>query len=1260
MVRFVVVFCSVVLMSSLEVQTTVLVYVEPDVSPGGVYPAHDTADCFNLTTQECVNSNVQECLSLTTLVDSNLLSGNIPNVTILFLPGIHSYRGAGERVISIKDASAVLMKAVDPKDGATVICCNNSKGITMDLRSISNVVIDGITFEGCGTGKTITEHSTLNISYSINVTLWRLSIKYCRGIAVNIEHMKNTLVIRDSTFIHNQANLYIFTCNVEKETSNYNKTIMIINSHFNSGQYHNSSHSDTRLLFNVTNPGVTMILNQTMSYTTVNLINVSMHVYPMDITSTGYCHIHHCMNTTSVYIDRLWCKTEYVDSVRNLLYGYRAISGLNIDPRNYSSDSVKGSMFGSITIKNSCFNNSRVQIGPILRSERKFQLMLANVSIQHTINPLTIVNMGSVTLHNITIMDSDEQVRISKCKHVSISHHLTLQRNKAQLLFFYINTMTFHENSTIFMNFSQQNLNYPEDWPFYIIGTNVQVCRYANLTIINSVGFKCGGMVLEYTNISFEGESSWLFHNNTGRRGGAMVFKKKSKIQTSGGDQAEVHFLFINNNARKVGGAIFVTDTDYITKGSYLNDDVYETFSVSSSVSFYFENNTAGKAGSAIYGGWLDKSPSKFTFGKQSQKDISRVSSDPIRLCFCLNSSLPNCNTTVHRVYIVPGETFSIGIVAVGQEEGVVPASVSANFLSQTSALLEKLQYSQDVENKCTNLEYTVLSTSNAVTLQLTVASTNEFVALQHDRNIATEIFINIYLKNCSLGFYLDHELRKCQCQMILPTHGITCNLTTFKIIRRSPKWIYATFTHLAPSQSTGVIVHDHCPFDYCKQTKGIGTELNLIQPDQQCAFNRSGILCGACKTNLSRVLGTSKCKDCTGDWLALIVPLMVVAGLALVLGLLILNLTVSVGTINGLIFYANILRANNAVFFPYEVSNSFLSWFIAWLNLDLGIETCFYNGLNGFQLTWFQFLFPLYIWLIVITIIVTSHYSTRVSKLCGRNAVQVLATLFLLSYAKLLRIVITVFSATNIDYPNGYREMVWLYDGNVQYLKGKHIYLFVAAFVLVTFVSLPYTAMLLFVQVLQKFSNYKVLSWVTKLHPLFDAYTGPYKSNHRYWTGLLLLARVCLFLVFSLNALGDPTVNLLAISLTALILCGYNSIIGGVYRNWMINLIEVTFILNVGMLSAMSHYQISNGSSLKPVTYTSTGMALLMFVAIVLYHIKLRIVPYKWGRALVLKANLWRFISHKEQRSNKVVEMDETTTVTTSSVDLRELLLST
>ena len=91
----------------------------------------------------------------------------------------------------------------------------------------------------------------------------------------------------------------------------------------------------------------------------------------------------------------------------------------------------------------------------------------------------------------------------------------------------------------------------------------------------------------------------------------------------------------------------------------------------------------------------------------------------------------------------------------------------------------------------------------------------------------------------------------------------------------------------------------------------------------------------------------------------------------------------------------------------------------------------------------WLQFVFPVYIWVIVILIITASHYNSRASRLSGRNAPKVLATLFLLLFTKILDAVFTGFSFTILD--NG-RKSVWLYDGNIEYFSGKCIPLVILA----------------------------------------------------------------------------------------------------------------------------------------------------------------------------------------------------------------------
>jgi hypothetical protein len=135
---------------------------------------------------------------------------------------------------------------------------------------------------------------------------------------------------------------------------------------------------------------------------------------------------------------------------------------------------------------------------------------------------------------------------------------------------------------------------------------------------------------------------------------------------------------------------------------------------------------------------------------------------------------------------------------------------------------------------------------------------------------------------------------------------------------------------------------------------------------------------------------------------------LCIVLGFLLLALILLLNLTVTQGLINGLILYANVLWTYKDILFPPKQQGTMLACqiFVAWLNLDFGIETCLVVGLTAFWKTWLQFLFPLYIWFIAGVIIIACRYSSesRLTNLICDRAVPLLATLFLLSYTKLLR----------------------------------------------------------------------------------------------------------------------------------------------------------------------------------------------------------------------------------------------------------------
>ena len=386
-------------------------------------------------------------------------------------------------------------------------------------------------------------------------------------------------------------------------------------------------------------------------------------------------------------------------------------------------------------------------------------------------------------------------------------------------------------------------------------------------------------------------------------------------------------------------------------------------------------------------------------------------------------------------------------------------------------------------------------------------------------------------------------------------------------------------------------MLHDtRCPFDFCVETE---VEINLKDPDIQCTHNHSGIICGSCQDGLSLSLGSLHCLSCSNTYLSLIL-VFALAGIALVIILLLLQLTVAYGTLNGLILYANVVQVNRGIFFPPGATNV-LTVFIAWLNLDLGIETCFYDGMNAYAFIWLQFVFPFYVWFLIGFIIFLSRHSEKISRWLGSNPVGVLATLILLSYSKILSTIIAVLSHTTLQYP----------DGSVPYFQRvDHIVLGVFAISALLLLFLPYTILLLCGHWLQAYSHWKIFSWINKLKPFMDAYHAPFKKEGCYWTGFLLLVHCALFLTFAFNALGNASINLLTITSVTIGLASLAWLQNRLYMKIHNDILEASFILNLCIFATATYHVREIEGSQDNLAYTSVGIVFVIFICILIYHI--------------------------------------------------------
>ena len=777
-----------------------------------------------------------------------------------------------------------------------------------------------------------------------------------------------------------------------------------------------------------------------------------------------------------------------------------------------------------------------------------------------------------------------------------------------------------------------------------IIETDSQTKIYANSAIRHG-----GGLYLTMSELKIKGESLYITRNRANNSGGGIfstnssiivegaVYFVSNEAENGGGVSLErnaklhgtlagnSHIInFVTNRASHYGGALYVDDATNPDMCRAVNNQSniwsIDSECFSKLVFINISDNSAGVSGPNLFGGLLDRCTVHNEISKEYQTGImsfqnssninesqlDTISSHPVQLCFCRDGQ-PDCNYQPEPIQVIRGKIFSVELIAYDQVHHAVNASIQCSLNSLTGGLGEG-QQTQNINKACTALKYNLFTPNNyeGLTFSPARAPCNNISGIS-ERSVVIEIICS-----CPIGFQISNDNETscdCICDQVLQSYEKTeCNPKTESIIRRENFWI--SYINHTWSNSSGYVIYPHCPFDYCyTPDKQVSVNLNLPNgSDAQCDSDRTGTLCGTCKPGLSVSLGSSKCVHCPTYWPGLLVTIAIVfilSGIGLVAFLLALNLTVAIGTLNAIIFYANIVAANKSALFPSGVS--FASVFISWLNFDLGFDICFFDGMDTYIKTWLQLAFPAYIIILVVVIIQLSYYFDAFGRLVGKkDPVATLATLILLSYAKLLQTIITAFSSATLDYPDGSKKIVWLPDATIEYFTSKHAGLFFTA-ILILLVGLLYT-LLLFSWQWFLCCPRKRVKWIRnqKLSAFMEIYLVPYTPNHRYWTGLLLLVRVIVYLVSAFNPSGDPRVTLSVTTFIMSSLLLYIATFGvRMYKNRFINTMETLTYFNIIALSIFTWYTIDVDTNHQAaVTNISVGITFIQLTAVIIYHV--------------------------------------------------------
>ena len=784
---------------------------------------------------------------------------------------------------------------------------------------------------------------------------------------------------------------------------------------------------------------------------------------------------------------------------------------------------------------------------------------------------------------------------------------------------FYINCMTSLHSQRVLFALVNVTISNNSMSGIYAIRCEIQVIG-TSLVSNNTAISKGGGLWLSGIAVIFSIPAGmtdlgkyWnprgriIFYNNRAVYGGAIFsdvdpFPNNVEQIMSGFycSLTALDAIFINNTADIAGNDIF--------GGQYYN------CTLSPLVSFFNTSNY-------FYDSYYFCNNETFPVLSQFNKPISAsMSSRPLDICLCSDAGITDCTIrSLHRK-VYPGSVITLSLATIGMCGGITPDAVMI-ITHNVNVTLENTNQRTDPW-VCKKFRYLLRQVDQYVH--------NGHINFHGNRYSRSFITVGISFLECPPGLYLDLS-GSCDCNPVIGSIGnVKCNVSWADTpVRRSGN-IWLTYETNYNCTTT----NENCPFDYCNSST---LYLSLDDPDTQCMYNRSGTLCGGCQPGLSLMLGSNRCYYCSNNYLSLII-VFILAGIVLVAFLLVFNMTVSVGSINGLLFSANIVKLNEVVFFPNGAKVPVLSQFIAWLNLDLGIETCFFNGLDDYWKTWLQFVFPIYIWLLIGAIIIGSHYSGRLSRVFGNNTVPVLATLILMSYSKLLRTITNALMISKIRCDEE-EWSVWSVDANIPYFSYKHLFLFGVSF-LFLLVGLLYGGMVFSAQWLQKCTGRYCKSSrdpIVKLKPLIDSYTGPYKDKYCFWTGLLIFIRVLLTALFSYTTQTMPEINNYIIAAVCVLLIRISAI--GVYRNTLLNNLEFLHCFNlfsVSLLSALSHHLKWLNARLY-LSCVSVCISMILFVSTILCHVYIKIEA-EYRKLLCFK---WP-ISNEDNCQNRVYSDEE------------------
>ena len=808
---------------------------------------------------------------------------------------------------------------------------------------------------------------------------------------------------------------------------------------------------------------------------------------------------------------------------------------------------------------------------------------------------------------------------------------------QGKVLYIFLNNITAHNNFKTNNKFGN---------------TRAELIKVDNVNMLHISGYNNFsynfGSIFDITDTKINLNGQLNIIGNNGYMGTGFKVQGSSYFLLSN----ELNATFINNTALTIGGAICAIADDDFNKCMFQSNTKNIT-----NIGMTFIDNTATEAGSSIYSNNLYECATDdsslnivipmFSFSFSKHRNISMP---PTSLCMC------NVSCNAHDVkneynlstFIRPGQNIGLQLAAVyyysimqygyaavsfllidGDNVHSVPSwQVSANSANQ--ALLEK----QD----CTSVTITLLKNKNE-----TNPSSPAIIVSSGSLGLT---LYGIQMLDCPIGFELNVAKGKCVCSKLLhelsksnPSYQPDCSISSeadssiSTITRSDTEWIGIA------NLSNGTVVFGaalNC-IVYCRYKSGynklIVKDTNVAIADSGdlsnsvplCIDNREGLLCSQCPPGYSVVFGSYECKQCSNWWLFTLIIYAVIGPLLIYL-FYVLKLTLTTGTLNGIIFCMQVLGFIDPTSVDKKGINILDS---SWIRSDFGLPLCLYNGMTELWKQGLVIIYQVYILSILLGIIVLSRFSVKISNKIANSSIQILVTVVHISFSYLLTTIMDVFTPVTIYTNNTEEPMhVWYKYPTVEYGTYGHLVLMIITSLVVGPILGVYMTVLLAGRPLMRI-NYRIREYI---RPVYEAIHAPYKRNKEFFFISRLLIVILLYVIYTCLRGKDM---LLGIAIASPILSVYIAVesMAKPFKRMSLNIFNLCLLSFSALIYGSSWYFMKSDheDGLTIVIAISNAVIIASLLGVIIIHIL-------WVTGLLekIKIKFRKYGSHCLPRQNQ------------------------